>query len=162
MIVVSSSLSIDDHICSRDVTVHACSPLLCAITACPAYPDAHCRINPCTAKCEVEYYDDDNNNVDCMKGERFDTFQLLLRPPSRLFFTGVCLSLSICLLATLLRNLSYKLILTKFSAIVSCTCIITKLSWKFHQNSFIISQILQNIRIFRIKHTVLRIALIMN
>ena len=54
-------------VCPSSQVVHRCSPLLCYEQTCMANQAAVCRINPC-GNCTIEFYDKDNNAVDCMKG----------------------------------------------------------------------------------------------
>lgn len=45
-----------------------CDPRMCLRSFCVANPNAVCRINPCGDKCAIEFYDENNNVVDCTRG----------------------------------------------------------------------------------------------
>lgn len=61
--------SLDEPVCrGYKEAVQMCSPLMCADVHCPNYPHAVCRINPCGKRCELEFYNEQNNKVDCTSG----------------------------------------------------------------------------------------------
>ncbi|CAG0879216.1 unnamed protein product [Darwinula stevensoni] len=54
----------DEPVCGWNVAIHVCNQSLCDDKICLGEPSASCRVNPCGG-CNVEFYNDDNQLVDC-------------------------------------------------------------------------------------------------
>ena len=54
-------------VCVNGTEPKCCDIRLCIRSGCPMFPRAHCRINPCGAKCSTDFFVN-HTKVDCFKG----------------------------------------------------------------------------------------------
>ncbi|XP_077995049.1 uncharacterized protein LOC144448627 isoform X2 [Glandiceps talaboti] len=77
------------NICPNGEEVEICGQNLCYQAVCLAHPAAVCRVNPC-GSCTVEFFDHNNNRVDCSVGlsECRSQRQVALNSNNRGFYLG--------------------------------------------------------------------------
>ena len=53
------------HLCPDGSYPVLCFVNPCDVESCPAYPSARCRPNYCTGGCVAEFFDEEDNQIEC-------------------------------------------------------------------------------------------------